>query len=111
MTLQASHLINETVVAYPVGVATDSNEQRLALGVDYSVRRNIVLHIEGGYLRDEFKGAGRTDDLALFGLGITYLINEYMNANIRYVLNSRNSNIPGQDFEDNLFRMGIGFQL
>ena len=107
----ASHLINETVVAYAPGVATDSNEGRVALGVDYSVRRNIILHVDGAYLRDDFPGSGRKDNLALFGLGATYLMNEYMHWDIRYVLNSRNSNEPGQDFEDNVFRIGVGFQL
>jgi len=109
--LGASHLVNETVVAYPVGVATDSNEARVSLGVDYSVRRNIVLHGDVAYLRDKFTGSGRLDELALFSVGASYLINSYMHADMRYILNSRNSNEPGQDFEDNVFRLGLGFQL
>jgi hypothetical protein len=107
----ASHLINETVVAYPQGVATASNEERAGVGLDYSVRRNIVLHVDGAYLRDVFTGSGRKDNLALFSLGVTYFVNEYMHADMRYILNSRNSNEPGQDFEDNIFRLGLGFQL
>jgi hypothetical protein len=109
--LGASHLINETVVAYGPNIATDSNEERLALGVDYSVRRNIVLHVDGAYLRDKFTGAGRLDELALFGFGATYLMNEYIHVDMRYILNSRNSNKAGQDFEDNVFRLGLGLQL
>jgi len=74
-------------------------------------RRNIILHLDSAYLRDRFTGSGRLDNLALFSLGATYLMNEYMHLDMRYVLNSRNSNEPGQNFEDNVFRLDIGFQL
>jgi len=109
--ISASHLINETVVSSIDGVATDSNEQRVAAGIDYSFRRNIILHGDVAYLHDTFTGAGREDDIGLASLGATYLINNYMNANFRYTYQNRDSNIPGQDYEDSIFRVGLGFQL
>jgi len=109
--LSASHLINETVVSSINGVATDSNEQRFALGVDYSFRRNIVLHGDVAFLHDNFTGSGREDDLGLASIGATYLINSYMNANFRYTYQNRASNIVNEDFEDSIFRFGLGFQL
>ena len=77
--VSASHLINETVVSSIDGVATDSNEQRFALGIDYSFRRNIILHGDVAYLHDTFTGSGREDDIGLASIGATYLMNNYMN--------------------------------
>jgi len=109
--LGASHLMNETVVATATGVATDSNEERVSLGVDYGFRPNIILHGDIAYLHDTFTGAGRTDNLFAFSLGATYLINNYMNVTAGYIYNERDSNALLQDFKDNMLRIGIGFQL
>ena len=112
--ISASHLINETVVSSFAGVATDSNEQRFAFGIDYSFRRNIILHGDLAYLHDNFTSSGRVDNVGLASIGISYLINSYMNANFRYIYQNRDSNINApvsQDYGDNIFRVGIGFQL
>jgi hypothetical protein len=109
--LGASHLINETVVSSIAGVATDSNEQRFSLGVDWSIRRNIIIHGDVAYLHDNFTGSGRKDDVGLASVGISYLMNSYISANFRYIYQNRDSNIVGQDYGDNILRIGLGFQL
>ncbi len=113
--LSASHLINETVVSNVVSsitrVATDSNEQRFAFGIDYSFRRNIILHGDAAYFHDDFTSSGRKDDIGLVSFGATYLINSYMSANGRWTYQNRDSNVAGQDYEDNILRIGLGFQL
>ncbi len=115
--VSASHLINETVVSLAGIPATDSNEQRFAFGIDYSFRRNIILHGDAAYLHDDFTSSGRKDDIGLVSFGATYLINSYVNANLRWTYQNRDSNVvpslvqPSQDYEDNILRIGLGFQL
>jgi len=105
--LSASHQMNETIITN----ATDSNEQRFAFGVDWSIRRNIILHGDVAYLHDNFTGSGREDDLALASIGATYLMNNYVSWNFRYTYQNRDSNVPLEDFEDSIFRIGLVLQL
>ena len=71
----------------------------------------FILHGDVAYLHDTFTSAGRTDNLFAASFGATYLINNYMNVTAGYVYNQRRSNAVLQDFNDNVLRVGIGFQM
>jgi hypothetical protein len=107
----ASHQINETVLATAGGIATSSDEKRIALAFDYGWRANVILRGDFGYLVDGYTDAGRQDRYVMLGAAATYLINRYMNAYVRYEHSVRYSTEFLEDYDDNVFRIGLGFQV
>jgi hypothetical protein len=109
--LGARHSIVETVVSQDFVPATDSNQKEVTLGIDYAFRPNVILHGDVGYLDNDFTGTTRTDEITSFGVGGTYILNRYLSATAQFEHSNRESTIVGQDYSDNIFWFGLGFQI
>lgn len=105
--LRVARMLNDTIL----DGASTSDDQSASLGLDWEVLRNVIVHANGSYTHSRFAGTPRKDDLWMAGVSADYLINQYMSANAGYRFTTRNSNAPGEDFDDNQFMLGLHFQL
>lgn len=105
--LQAQHTVNETTITNSAA----ANEQSLNLTVDYSFRHDIVLDGRFGYVQDRWSGAGRTDDIYSFNVGLKYFMNEYVYWRAGYQYSTRSSTVANFKFNDNTAMITLGLQL
>ncbi|MEZ5824887.1 MAG: outer membrane beta-barrel protein [Geminicoccaceae bacterium] len=81
------------------------------ISVQHELRRNIYLSGRVGYDRDDFDGTDRTDDTYRVGAGIRYLLNRNIGVDASYDYSTRSSDIDDQEFDRNIFRIGIVARL
>lgn len=99
--------IQETTLANSSGYFQTKAELR----ADHELLRNLILTASIGYQNDDFQGISRDDDYTLAGLGAKYLINRNFTLSGGYGYRSRESNIPGGDFDENVVMVRLGAQL
>jgi hypothetical protein len=80
---------------------------RATLRVDHELLRNLILHAQGLYGNDDYEGIARTDDHAEAGFGAIYQMSRNFALSGDYAFRARMSNIPGQDFDENLFTLRL----
>lgn len=107
VNLTASRTLNGTTI----NTASAEDDRLVRLTADYSFRRNVLIEGSFAYNDANFRGSARDDKYSLFGIGLKYLMNRYMNAQLRYEHQHRNSTIAGQDFDDNAVTAGLNLQL
>jgi hypothetical protein len=71
----------------------------------------VLVHGGVDYTHSKFRGTDRDDELFGAGASIDYLINEYLALHAGYRYLKRNSNVAGEDFDENVFYAGLRFQL
>ena len=82
----------------------------VALGIDYELMPNVLLHGDVSYEHNNFQGSSRDDDWVSTGVGVQYLVNRYLNLDLEYGFDHRVSDAgSGFDFERN--RVSLGFRL
>jgi len=79
--------------------------------VTHELRRNVLLNANAGYVRDDFQGVTRTDNIFNAGLGASYLINRNFSLNATYEFTTRNSDADGDEFTRNIVLVGITAKL
>ena len=102
----ATRLLTDTTLAG----ASSEDERSVGASFDYELLRNLILQGNIGYENDVFDGITRDDRLLTGGFGAKYLINRQMSVYARYDHGSRDTNINGGDFADNLITAGIKLQ-
>lgn len=105
--LTASRTLNGTTI----NTAATEDDRLVRLTADYSLRPNVLLEGSFAYNDANFRGSPRDDKYSLFGIGLKYLMNRYMNAQLRYEHQRRDSSLAGQDFDDNAVTVGLNLQL
>jgi hypothetical protein len=105
--LRAARVLNNTTL----DGASVSDDQMASIGFDYELMRNVILHGGADFMRSKFRGTDRADELMGATLSVEYLINRYLAAHAGYRFLRRNSNVPGEDFDDNTFLAGLRFQI
>lgn len=103
--------IDETTVVYEGDTATANNYAGLGINVFHELRRNIILNINGEYVRDDYEGTGRTDNTYTAGAGVTYLINRRFSLDATYDFSHRQSDDGDAEFDRNIFRLGLVAKL
>jgi len=82
----------------------------VALGIDYELMPNVLLHGDVSYEHNNFQGSSRNDDWVSTEVGVQYLVNRYLNLDLEYGFDHRTSEAgSGFDFERN--RVSLGFRL
>lgn len=99
--------IRETTVTNASGYFQTKAELR----ADHELLRNLILTASLGYQNDDFQGVSRDDDYTLVGLGAKYLINRNFTLSGGYGYRSRDSNVSGGDFDENVVLVRLGAQL
>lgn len=105
--LRAARTLNDTTITG----ASVSDDQTAGISADWELARNIIVHAGADYTHSKFRGTSRDDEMLGAGASVDYLINEYLSAHAGYRYLQRDSNVPGEDFEDNQFVAGLRFQL
>lgn len=99
--------IEETTLANSAGYF----QTRAELRADHELLRNLILTGSVGYQNDAFEGITRDDDYYLAGLGAKYLINRNFSLSGGYSFRTRESNLPGSDFDENVVMLRLSSHL
>jgi hypothetical protein len=91
--------------------ATVSDNQSVTLAADYELLRELILQTHVGFTDADYAGIARRDRYLEAGLSGRYFLNRYMRLDAAYTYSHRSSSVPGQDFADNAFNLGLHFQL
>ncbi len=94
-----------TVEEADFGTAAAYIAQKVAVGVDHELLRNLNLSGNLGYENDDYKGVDRTDNYYFVSLGAEYLINRNFAVGADYRFTYRDSNSDGINFNRN--RVGL----
>ena len=81
------------------------------VGVDHELLRNVVLSALAEYQMDDYQNSNQQDDFYLVQAGATYNINRNFYLRGTYSYSTRDSNLPGNDYDRNLFLLRVGAQL
>lgn len=101
--LRAARTPNPTI--FPNASIADS--QSVEMGVDYEFRRNVILQLSGMYTGTQFVGISRYDRDWRAQLGVSYLLNRYLSADLQVAHSMRSSNALAAGFDDNIVSVAL----
>jgi hypothetical protein len=81
------------------------------ISVNHELLRNVVLSALAEYQNDDYQNSNQQEDFYLLQAGATYNINRNYYLRGTYSYSTRDSNLPGSDYERNLFLLRLGAQL
>lgn len=107
VTATLSRTVQETVQA-----ASSSYIATVAeVGVDYELRRNILVGMTGMFANNDYQGISRDDDVWRIGLNGKYLINRNFYAGARIGYADRDSNTVGNSYDQFTAGAFVGAQF
>lgn len=104
---KAEQIVTETSVTSSTGVLANA----LQLGVDYELRRNVIMSLAGGYENDRFFGQQRKDKVITSDARIKYLLNRYGAISLFHRYTERNSDIPAFSFDKHQVGINVTAQF
>lgn len=105
--LAASRLLNGTTIYH----ASTEDDQSVRVGVDYFVLTDMTIKVHAAYQNSKFNGSPRTDKYVEGGGGAEYTLGPKLTVSLAYTYQTRDSTVAGQDFNDNLVRVGLNIHL
>lgn len=102
---------DETTVVFEGDRSSGNLATAIGVRVEHDLRRNIQLNASAAYERDDFQGTNRTDDTFRLGAGVAYLLNRNLSIEASYQFDTRNSDARAEEFDRNLFRVGVTARL
>ena len=103
----AEQLVTQTSDTSPTGVLANA----VQLGLDYELRRNIIVSLAGGYETDRFFGQVRKDDVTSSDARVKYLVNRFGAVSAYYRYTKRDSDIPVFSFDKHLVGINVTAQF
>jgi hypothetical protein len=104
---KAEQLITQTSDTSATGVLANA----MQLGLDYELRRNVILSVGGGYESDRFFGQVRKDHVATSDARVKYLMNRFAAVSVYYRYVARNSDLPTFSFDKHLVGLNVTAQF
>jgi hypothetical protein len=101
----------ESTVVFEGDRASGSLSTGIGVIVNHDLRRNIRLNASARYDRDEFQGTDRVDDTFRLGAGVSYLLNRNLSVDATYRFDTRDSDADNEEFDRNIFRIGLTARL
>lgn len=92
-------------------LASGSLSQRVGLGFDHELLRNLILSGDVSYQNNDFKGVAREDEYLRAGLGVNYMLNRYLALGVNYNYTDRDSNVAGLDYKRNVVGVSLRGQF
>jgi len=92
-------------------IPTPRDRTTFQIGVDHELLRNVILSARAQYEKDDYQNTNQQDDFYLIQAGATYNLNRNFYLRGTYTYSTRDSNLPGDDYERNLVLLRIGAQL
>jgi hypothetical protein len=81
------------------------------VSADYEFRPNIILQARASYSESRFIGSTRTDVYPGAGIGVKYLVNNYVSANLNYNYSQRAASVAASKYQDNTISLGLSFHI
>lgn len=104
---KAEQLVTQTSQTSSSGVLANAQE----LGLDYEVRRNIILSMTGAYETDQFSGVVRKDHVVSTDERIKYKLNRFAAVSIYHQYTDRNSDNPLFSFDKHQVGLNVTAQF
>jgi hypothetical protein len=104
---KAEQLVTETSDTSSSGVLANA----LQLGLDYELRRNVIVSLAGGYENDRFFGQQRKDHVTTTDASIKYLLNRFGAVSVFHRYTARNSDIPTFSFDKHQVGINVTAQF
>jgi len=86
-------------------------DNSLDVSVTHELRRSLLVELDAGYAKWNFKGIDRKDDVTTVGAGVTYLMNRYIHLVAEYRYYDRSSDFELADFSRHQASIGLKLQL
>ncbi|MDI4234930.1 outer membrane beta-barrel protein [Bradyrhizobium sp. Arg237L] len=103
----AEQIVTETSDTSATGVLANA----VQLGLDYELRRNVIVSFYGGYESDRFFGQPRKDQVTTSDARVKYLLNRFAAIAVYYRFTSRESNIPTFSYDKHLVGLNVTTQF
>ena len=103
----AEQLITQTTDTSATGVLANT----VQLGLDYELRRNVIVSLAGGYENDKFFGQLRKDNVLTSDTRVKYLVNRFSAVSAYYRYTKRDSDLPVFSFDKHLVGMNVTAQF
>ena len=104
---KAEQLVTQTSVTSATGVLANA----VQIGLDYELRRNIIVSLAGGYETDRFFGQTRKDNVTTSDARVKYLLNRFSSISAYYQFTSRNSDLPVFSYDKHLMGLNVTAQF
>jgi hypothetical protein len=95
VNFRAEQVVTQSGDTTATGIRADAAQ----IGVDYELRRNVVLSTAATYEKDHFQGQPREDNVYALDAGVRYTVNNITSVGVRYRFTRRDSNIPINSFD------------
>lgn len=99
--------LSETTSANSGGIVATG----VRASVDHELLRSLLLNANAFYTVNDYEGIDREDDLIGAGLGANYLVNRYLRFGVEYTYRSRDSNVAGNDYDNNIVMVRVRAQM
>lgn len=111
LILSAQADVIETTVDFNGDTANADRRAESNVEVWHELLRNVLLHANAGYVRDDFDGVSRTDDTVIAGGGLRYLLNRNLYLDATYNFDKRWSDDNDEEYYRNVVRLALTAQL
>jgi uncharacterized protein (PEP-CTERM system associated) len=103
----AEQIVTETADTSSSGVLANA----VQFGVDYELRRNVILSFNAGYETDRFFGELRKDHVFTTDASIKYMLNRFGAISLYDRYTVRDSNIPTFSYDKNQVGINVTAQF
>ena len=81
------------------------------IGLDYELRRNVIVSLAAGYEKDRFFGQLRKDNVATSDARVKYLLNRFSSISAYYQFTARSSDVPVFNFDKHRVGLNVTAQF
>ncbi|XIA66485.1 outer membrane beta-barrel protein [Bradyrhizobium sp. TZ2] len=103
----AEQIVTQTSDTSATGVLANA----VQLGLDYELRRNVIVSLAGGYENDRFFGQLRKDNVVTSDTRVKYLVNRFAAVSAYYRYTKRDSDVPVFSYDKHLVGMNVTAQF
>ena len=103
----AEQLVTQTSDTSVTGVLANA----VQLGLDYELRRNVIVSLAGGYENDRFFGQLRKDNVTTSDTRVKYLVNRFAAVSAYYRYTKRDSDVSVFSYDKHLVGMNVTAQF
>jgi len=103
----AEQLVTQTSDTSATGVLANA----VQLGLDYELRRNVIVSLAGGYETDRFFGQQRKDRVTTSDARVKYLMNRFSSISAYYRYTARDSDVSTFSYDKHLVGLNVTAQF
>jgi hypothetical protein len=107
VNFKAEQIVTQTSDTSATGVLANA----VQLGLDYELRRNVIVSVAGGYENDKFFGQLRKDNVLTSDTRVKYLVNRFGAVSAYYRYTKRDSDVPVFSYDKHLVGMNVTAQF